>query len=105
MALADEPDSVHAQVIDRLAEVLPERDGAPYLSVFALTHADQDHCAGSGPLDASTVITGEMCFTHRLQRDFTEDAPKMADAPQHFLAQGNRPRSGELARSSRPAAD
>src|SRR5690349_1466843 len=58
MALADEPDSAHAQVIDRLAEVLPERDGAPYLSVFALTHADQDHCTGFGDLLDSEILIG-----------------------------------------------
>jgi hypothetical protein len=50
MAAADEGDAVYAPMVDRLADVLPERDGAPYLSVFALTHADQDHCRGFGDL-------------------------------------------------------
>src|SRR5260370_3659002 len=90
MALADEPDSVHAQVIDRLAEVLPERDGAPYLSVFALTHADQDHCAGFGDLLDSEIVIGELWATPRLWREFTEDAPAMCEDAKRFHEEANR---------------
>ena len=73
MALADEPDSVHAQVIDRLAEVLPERDGAPYLTCRA------DRC-GPGPLHGfgdlvdSEIVIGELWATPRLVARVTEDA-------------------------------
>ena len=57
-AAAGEDDAVFAPVIDRLADVLPERNGAPYLSVFALTHADQDHCRGFGDLSRSKMGFG-----------------------------------------------
>jgi beta-lactamase superfamily II metal-dependent hydrolase len=90
MALADEPDAVHAQVIDRLAEVLPERDGAPYLSVFALTHADQDHCTGFGDLLDSEIVIGELWATPRLWREFTEDAPAMCEDAKRFHEEANR---------------
>src|SRR5260370_16005935 len=97
MALADEPDSVHAQVIDRLAEVLPERDGAPYLSVFALTHADQDHCAGFGDLLDSEIVIGELWATPRLWREFTEDAPAMCEDAKRFHEEANRRGESRLA--------
>jgi len=43
-------DSVVTPVIDRLADELPTLDdGTPYLAVFALTHADQDHCTRRQP--------------------------------------------------------
>ncbi|GAA3289148.1 hypothetical protein GCM10020295_00310 [Streptomyces cinereospinus] len=49
MKAADEDDAVVAAVIDRLEETLPQPDGkTPYLAVFALTHADKDHCCGFG---------------------------------------------------------
>jgi hypothetical protein len=90
MAAADEDDAVYAPVIDRLAGVLPERGGAPYLSVFALTHADQDHCRGFGDLLDSEIVIGELWATPRLWREFTEDAPPMCADAKRFHEEANR---------------
>src|SRR5712692_6244584 len=50
MEQANEEDSKYVPVVDFLKEWLPRRDGHPYLAVFALTHADKDHCQGFGAL-------------------------------------------------------
>ena len=42
MAMADDDGAIVAAVGDRLVDVLPERDGSPYLAAFILTHADKD---------------------------------------------------------------
>jgi hypothetical protein len=46
MAQADLDGAVVSPVVDELAASLPKRKGRPYLAVFVLTHADQDHCCG-----------------------------------------------------------
>src|SRR4051794_14812005 len=72
-AAADEDDAVVAPVIDRLADVLPLMSGGrPYLSVFALTHADLDHCRGFGDLLDSDVVIGELWATPRLWRELSD---------------------------------
>src|SRR5581483_11302937 len=52
-------------------------DGRPYLSVFLLTHPDQDHCRGFADL-LDRVTIGELWFTPRVFReakgDLCEDA-------------------------------
>ncbi len=73
MASADEDDAVSAPVIDRLAETLPVRDDKPYLAVFALTHADSDHCLGFADLLGSDIRIGELWATPRLWREYLED--------------------------------
>ncbi|MGA5285459.1 hypothetical protein ACPCSK_34545 [Streptomyces griseoincarnatus] len=81
MKAADEDDAVVAAVIDRLEETLPQPDGkTPYLAVFALTHADKDHCCGFGDLLESSVLIGEIWATPRLWRELSEDRPMCEDA-------------------------
>ncbi|WP_328512859.1 hypothetical protein OHB25_59415 [Streptomyces mirabilis] len=82
MKAADEDDAVVAAVIDRLAETLPKQpDGeAPYLALFALTHADKDHCCGFGDLLDSPIHIGEIWATPRLWRERDEDTPMCEDA-------------------------
>ena len=46
MAKSEEDDDPAWPVIDELTEILPKLRGKPYLSVFALTHPDLDHCQG-----------------------------------------------------------
>jgi beta-lactamase superfamily II metal-dependent hydrolase len=89
MAAADEPDAVHAPVVDRLADVLPERGGAPYLSAFALTHGDLDHCRGCGKLLDSEIVIGELWATPGLWRETADDAGSCEDA-QRFHKEANR---------------
>ncbi|MFD6286546.1 hypothetical protein [Streptomyces sp. NPDC060205] len=81
MKAADEDGAVVAAVIDRLEETLPQPDGkTPYLAVFALTHADSDHCCGFGDLLESSILIGEIWATPRLWRELSEDKPMCEDA-------------------------
>ncbi|MFJ2607940.1 hypothetical protein ACIO13_23635 [Streptomyces sp. NPDC087425] len=84
MKAADEENAVVAAVIDRLADTLPcpERFGGetPYLAVFALTHADSDHCCGFGDLLDSDILIGEIWATPRLWREISEDKTMCGDA-------------------------
>jgi hypothetical protein len=80
MAMADQDGAIVAAVIDRLVEVLPQRDGKPYLAAFILTHADKDHCLGFADL-LKKVTIGELWATPRLWREYTEnDVPLCEDA-------------------------
>ncbi|MEU1371126.1 hypothetical protein ABZ454_34040 [Streptomyces sp. NPDC005803] len=82
MKAADEEGAVVAAVIDRLEETLPKLpDGeTPYLAVFALTHADSDHCCGFGDLLDSTIHIGEIWATPRLWREIVEGKGMCSDA-------------------------
>ncbi len=84
MKAADEKNAVVAAVIDLLAETLPcpDRFGGetPYLAVFALTHADSDHCCGFGDLLDSDILIGEIWATPRLWREISEDQTMCEDA-------------------------
>ena len=80
MAMADDDGAVVAAVVDRLVEVLPQRDSKPYLAAFILTHADKDHCLGFADL-LDKVTIGELWATPRLWREYTDkDLPLCADA-------------------------
>jgi hypothetical protein len=66
---AGEDDDPRARVIDELASQLPEKDDKPYLSAFALTHPDQDHCRGfQRMLDEYEI--GELWGTPRVFREY-----------------------------------
>lgn len=81
MAAADGDGAVVAAVIDRLEDTLPQPDGStPYLAVFALTHADLDHCGGFGDLLDSSIVIGEIWATPRLWREISEDGDMCEDA-------------------------
>jgi len=66
MAKADDDNNPEVPVVDRLADALPQVDGKPYLAVFALTHADKDHCLGFADLLGQVQI-GELWSTPRLR--------------------------------------
>ena len=111
MAMADGDDAVVVAVVDRLVEVLPKRDGIPYLAAFVLTHADMDHCLGFADL-LDKVTIGELWATPRLWREYTEDElPLCADAEsfhqeakrrvaatEEAVAAGGAPSSGDRIR-------
>jgi beta-lactamase superfamily II metal-dependent hydrolase len=69
---ADSDDNPEVPVVDLLVAALPELDGRPYLSAFALTHADQDHCSGFADLLEKAII-GELWATPRMWREYLED--------------------------------
>ena len=72
MKSADEGDDPHTPIVDRLAELLPQVNGKPYLPVFALTHPDKDHCLGFDDL-LKRVNIGELWFTPRIFREYKKD--------------------------------
>jgi hypothetical protein len=97
MDAADEDDAVVAPVIDRLEQTLPRLDdGTPYLAVFALTHADLDHCGGFGDLLDSDIVIGELWATPRLWRELADDEELCEDA-QRFHDEAERRVSATLA--------
>ena len=65
-------DNDNTAIVDTLVEKLPEKDGDPYLSGFALTHPDQDHIKGFEFL-LSQVTIGELWFTPRLFNEYKKD--------------------------------
>jgi len=62
---AEKADDDHVALIDTFVENLPEVNGKPYLSAFALTHPDQDHILGFEEL-LDRVSIGEIWFTPRV---------------------------------------
>ncbi len=91
MDAADDDDAVVAAVIDRLAETLPTTDDDdPYLAVFALTHADADHCGGFGDLLDSDILIGELWATPRLWREFAGDEQEMCEDAHRFQKEAER---------------
>lgn len=69
---ADDDDDPRVAVIDRLVELLPRWNDRPYLTTFALTHPDQDHCRGFAEL-LRRVHIGELWFSPRVFREFKAD--------------------------------
>jgi hypothetical protein len=109
MAKADSDDNPEVPVVDELVACLPLRDGKPYLAVFALTHADKDHCLGFHDL-LSKVTIGELWATPRLWREyedgteadlcddaraFQREAERRVEAVRDAIARGEEPASGD----------
>lgn len=91
MASADEEGASVAAVIDRLAETLPKTpQGKPYLAVFALTHADKDHCLGFGDLLDSEIVIGELWATPRLWREYAGEEQQMCPDAVRFHEEAER---------------
>ncbi len=76
---AEEDDDPAWAVIDELVDRLPKVNDRPYLSAFALTHPDQDHCRGFERL-LEEVDIGELWFTPRIFHEYTEDLCDDAEA-------------------------
>lgn len=93
----DEDGSTHVPVIDVLQQTLPQRDGRPYLAVFALTHADADHCQGFGALLDSDILIGELWATPRLWREYAEAEETPCEDAQRFHEEAQRRVEASLA--------
>ena len=72
MTCAEDDDDPHTPIVDRLVDLLPQRNDKPYLAVFVLTHPDEDHCLGFTDL-LKRVIIGELWFTPRVFREYKAD--------------------------------
>lgn len=80
---AEGDDDPRVAIIDELVELLPERDGKPYLAVFGATHLDKDHVQGFKELREKVTI-GDLWFTPRVlweqdQEELGEDAKDFRD--------------------------
>lgn len=79
---SEENDEPTWPVIDELCDRLPKKDGRPYLSVFVLSHPDEDHCRGFAEL-LEEVDIGEIWFTPRIfleyKKDLSDDAKAFKD--------------------------
>jgi beta-lactamase superfamily II metal-dependent hydrolase len=76
---ADDDDSPMTAVLDELVRLLPKRNGKPYLSLFVLTHPDEDHCLGFKEL-LKKVTIGELWHTPRIFREYKKDLCEDAQA-------------------------
>lgn len=72
LTCSEDDDDPHAPIVDPLVDHLPRRNDKPYLSVFVLTHPDQDHCLGFADL-LKRVQIGELWFSPRVFREFKTD--------------------------------
>jgi len=90
MEQANEEDSKYTPVLDFLKEHLPQRNSHPYLAVFALTHADKDHCQGFGALLDSGIHIGELWATPRLWREYAEDDTELYEDASLFHEEADR---------------
>ena len=79
MTKSEDDDDTAWPVIDELIEVLPTLDGKPFLSVFALTHPDLDHCQGFEDLN-DCVFVSELWMSPRTFREFRENEDLCDDA-------------------------
>ena len=84
--MAAEKSNEHIPIVDELVEKLPKRGGKPYLSVFALTHPDLDHCRGFKDL-LNRVTIGEIWHTPRV---FREHAGDLSDDAKAFRNEARR---------------
>lgn len=83
---ADDAGDDHVALVDELAVNLPQVDGRPYLSAFALTHPDKDHILGFGEL-LKRVTIGEIWFTPRV---FIENDADLCDDAIAFKEEAER---------------
>ncbi len=79
MAKSEDDDDPAWPVIDELTKILPTLNDKPYLSTFALTHPDQDHCQGFEEL-RSRVLISELWMSPRTFREFKEKEDLCDDA-------------------------
>ena len=79
MAKSEDDDDPAWPVIDELIDILPTLSGTPYLSVFALTHPDLDHCQGFEELNGRAIIS-ELWMSPRTFREFRENDDLCDDA-------------------------
>ena len=87
MAKSEDVDEPAWPVIDELIKLLPTYQNKRYLSVFALTHPDLDHCHGFEELNDRVTIS-ELWMSPRTFRDFREN--NLCDDAQAFHEEAMR---------------
>ena len=94
MAKADDEKDPAIPVVDELVRLLPQKDGKPYLAVFALTHPDDDHIHGFEEL-LKKVTIGEIWHTPKIFRDY-EDEIELCEAAEAFRKEVHRRRQAVI---------
>ncbi|HEA68535.1 MAG TPA: hypothetical protein ENI07_17180 [Desulfobacterales bacterium] len=72
MDKSNDDDDPHYPVVDELENALSKKNGKPYLSVFVLTHPDEDHIKGFGEL-LKKVTIGEIWLSPRIFNEYKKD--------------------------------
>lgn len=84
---AEDDEDPRVAIVDCLVELLPKRDGKPYLAGFAATHLDADHILGFAEL-LEKVTIGDLWFTPRIFRDV--DAGTLCEDGKVFVKEAER---------------
>jgi len=84
---AEADDDPRVAVIDELVDLLPVRDGKPYLAVFGATHLDKDHIQGFKELREAVTI-GDLWFTPRVL--WEQDQDELCDDAKDFRDEAER---------------
>lgn len=79
MEKSENDDDAAWPIIDELTKILPTLKGRPYLSTFALSHPDMDHCQGFEELN-NRVLISELWMSPRTFREFKEKEELCDDA-------------------------
>ncbi|AKF10014.1 hypothetical protein DB32_007163 [Sandaracinus amylolyticus] len=99
---AEGDDDPSLPIVDELVQMLPKKNGRPYLSLFVLTHPDTDHCRGFAELQKKVGI-GELWFTPRV---FTEYKGDLGDDARAFQTEAKRRVKATIdAKGTVPAGD
>ena len=80
-------DDPRIPVVDELVELLPKKDGKPYLAVFGATHLDKDHTQGFAEL-LDRVTIGDLWFTPRVL--WEQDQDELCDDAKAFRDEAER---------------
>ena len=86
LAKSGEKDDPHYEVVDELIKLLPKVNKKPFLSLFVLTHPDEDHIKGFEYL-LENVIVSEIWFTPKV---FMEYKPKLCEDANKFREEAER---------------
>lgn len=76
---ADNPEEPEWPIVDYLVNILPKKNGKPYLALFVLTHPDKDHIQGFAEL-LKRVDIGEIWHTPKIFRDQSDQESLCPDA-------------------------
>jgi beta-lactamase superfamily II metal-dependent hydrolase len=87
---AEKDDDPRVPIVDRLIELLPKKDGKPYLAAFGATHLDQDHVQGFADLLDQALI-GDLWFTPRiLWEQEQDDQAELCEDAKAFVKEAER---------------
>ena len=97
---SEDDDDPTWSIVDELVKRLPRKNKRPYLTTFALTHPDQDHCRGFAKL-LDEVDIGELWFTPRVFREYKKD---LCDDAKAFKKEAERRVKKTIAAKGDPGA-